>query len=138
MRIVPTSIVSVVLITGCGFGVGFRGGTEGELIVGDSWRLPEIEIGFHLIKGESQEHVGMGVTDPQGYFRVSRANGSGPLQLAPGSYRITIESVGADYQEWSEEYRDPEKTPLVLDWGSTSGIIQLRVPEPIKEGDEVT
>jgi hypothetical protein len=103
----------LLLLTLTGQGCGQQpvtGGTGGLLTTGGN-PLPDVQLTVY--SAASGECLGFAVTDSQGAFELVTPGASGPLQLDPGSYAVTLESVGAP-AVLPQEYLDPVSTPLTI------------------------
>jgi hypothetical protein len=103
----------LLLLTTTGPGCGqqpVRGGTGG-LLSADGNPLPDVQLTVY--SAASGEPLGFAVTDSHGAFELVRPGASGALQLDPGSYVVTLESVGAP-AILPQEYLDPKSTPLTI------------------------
>src|SRR5262245_36355928 len=86
--------VLAVLPAGCGGVHPVVGGTPGSLHAGDDF-LSDIQVTVYQTEGGLMQAVGFGVTDHDGAFELATNGARGPLRLAPGEYRCTLESAGA-------------------------------------------
>lgn len=129
---VPGGVLVLVttLLIGCGGARHVAGGTPGTLHAG-SMLLGDIQVTVHRVTGPTSEVVGMGITRADGRFELVQPGAKGPLHLAPGEYRMTVESVGPVLLRFPMEYRSAEKTPLRVEWTVADSQLDLEVPLPI-------
>lgn len=111
------------VLGGCGLR-SVAGGTAGELRVGGE-PLSDIRVG--LYRDEETEPIGFAVTGNDGSFRLLQIDADGPLQLEPGVYRCTLESVGAPVTV-PREFLSPEQTPLRVTWNEDDEPFTIEVP----------
>ena len=127
-------LIVVAICAGCQSSLGVSGGTEGELIVGESWRVGDIQVTAHRVLqvtgGERSVPVGFGITSANGTFRLIRHDGGSALWLEPGVYAYTFESVGPEPKAWPEEYYDPLRSPVRVEWTAGQERLKLEIPEP--------
>jgi hypothetical protein len=115
------TILLLLAAPGCGQ-ERVTGGTAG-LLSADGNPLPDVQLTVYA--PESGEPLGFAVTDSQGAFELVRPGAAGALRLDPGSYVVTLESVGAP-TELPHEYLDPESSPLRIEL-SEGGPLYLNV-----------
>lgn len=109
-KLVLPLLLLLLTITGPGCGQQpVRGGTAG-LLSADGNPLPDVQLTVYAPSGE---RLGFAVSDSHGAFELVRPGASGPLHLDPGSYTVTLESVGAP-AVLPREYLDRETTPLKI------------------------
>jgi hypothetical protein len=123
-RIVLLLMLAAAL-PGCGV-QSVPGGTYGTLHAGDEW-LSDVQVTVHQVEGSTTRAVGFGVTTLDGTFELFTNGAQGPLWLAPGEYRCTLESAGAPLQ-FPEEYARADTTPLKIDWSDADGDLDLEIP----------
>jgi hypothetical protein len=99
------------------------GGTAG-LLTADGNPLPDVQLTVYSASGE---RLGFAVTDGQGAFELVQPAAAGALRLEPGSYVVTLESVGAP-AELPQQYLDPRSSPLTIDV-SDGGQMYVNVPD---------
>jgi hypothetical protein len=119
-RWLPTLFLA--LMPGCG-PAPITGGTSGVLTTHGN---PIQDVQVVVYSAISGERVGYAVTGTDGSFELIAANTSGPLELRPGSYVVTLESVGAP-TDLPRSYLDAESTPLRIDWDAQDRL-ELNVP----------
>lgn len=112
-------------LTGCG-PTPVTGGTPGYLDC-QSGPLAEVEVRLHRAKDSSRELIGFGVTGSDGTFELVTPGARGALQLPPGEYVCTFESVGAPIT-FPEEYQQADRSPLLLSWSPADTILSLELP----------
>jgi hypothetical protein len=101
------------------------GGTGGHLR-SNGQPLSEVQLTVHRREGASWSAIGFAVTGAGGEFELVTNRAAGPLQLEPGEYRFTLESVGAPVQI-PREYLQAETTPLAVMWPTSDGHLQLEL-----------
>ncbi len=109
-------------VVGCGPS-GITGGTPG-LLMSDGNPIRDVEVSMY--SSEAAERIAYAVTGSDGSFRLVRADSGGSLNLQPGSYTVTLESVGAP-TDLPAVYRDRRSTPLQVTWRQGERI-ELNVP----------
>jgi len=117
---------SILFSTGCDGARSTEGGTSGTLKAGEIV-LPDFEIKVYLQGTESP--LGMGTTSSDGRFQLFAPKATGPLWLQAGEYAFTLEALGPDSPRILRTYSDAKKTPLKLNWDSTSKSLDLRIPD---------
>lgn len=115
-------VLFLAAIPGCG-PQPISGGTRGMLTT-DGNPIPDVQVGVYT--AASGEQVGYAVSEPDGSFELVTADTNGPLQLDPGSYVVTLESVGAP-TELPRSYLNPDSTPLRIDWNE-GDTLDVNVP----------
>jgi hypothetical protein len=121
-HLVLAMLPMAVLIAGCGTR-SVPGGTKGVLRF-DGELLSEIQVVVHQVDGASWRPVGFGVTKNDGSFELVTNGAQGPLWLAPGEYRCTLESAGAPIQI-PEPFAQPDATPLKISWSADDQTLDL-------------
>jgi len=116
-------------LIGCGGPRHVTGGTTGTLHAG-SMQLGDIQVTVHRVAGATTEVVGMGITRSDGRFELVQPGAMGPLHLASGEYRVTVESVGPVPLRFPKEFGSAEHTPLRVEWTTESSQLDLEVPPP--------
>lgn len=121
-------LLLIALLSGCG-PAAISGGTAG-LLTSDGQPLPDVQVTLHRPTGEP---VGYAISGVDGAFEMIAADSSGALQLPPGNYIVTLESVGFP-ADLPRDYRSPESTPLRIEVTSgerllvsVTGLIPARV-----------
>lgn len=122
--------LGLLLLIGCGGVKPVTGGTNGVLHSGAAM-LSEIQITVHQVEGEQFKPVGFAVPQADGTFQLVAPEAKGPLRLAPGEYRFTLESVGAPVVIPKEMFK-PETTPLKATWTGNETKLDIEVP-PLKQ-----
>jgi hypothetical protein len=102
------------------------GGTPGVLRAKDGG-LAEVQVSIHQHEGGGWRRLGFADTRADGAFTLIAADATAPLELSPGEYRCTLESVGAPIP-LPAPYTHPETTPLVVTWSATDQELTLDVP----------
>ncbi|HEY2253097.1 MAG TPA: hypothetical protein VGH74_18620 [Planctomycetaceae bacterium] len=115
-----------VFLPGCGGVKPVPGGTAGTLSAGGDV-LAEIQVTIHQVEGGSPRSIGFGVTDRDGWFELVTTGARGPLWLAAGEYRCTLESAGAPI-EIPKEYARAETTPLKVSLSADGSELDLEIP----------
>ncbi len=118
------------ILPGCGrVAKPVTGGTAGVLHAGVAM-LSDIQVTVHQVEGSSSKPIGFGVVGVDGSFQLALNEAKGPLTLAPGEYRCTLESVGAPVVIL-KEYTQPDTTPLKITWSTGDCKLDLDIP-PLK------
>jgi hypothetical protein len=104
-------IVLVLALPACG-PAPTAGGTTGTLTTDGH---PVLDVQVTVFEADSGLKLGFAVTRGDGTFELVTPDAGAPLRLKPGSYRVTLESVGAAI-ELPQDYLDAETTPLAFDW----------------------
>lgn len=99
------------------------GGTPGSLHDGDK-PIGEVKVTVYEVDGKSFEPIGFAVARSDGRFELITMDVTGPLQLQPGEYCCTLESVG-DPVAIPKEYAKPETTPLKQEWSEGDALLDL-------------
>jgi hypothetical protein len=115
------------VLSGCGVRP-VTGGTPGSVHAGDEF-FSDIQVTVYQLDGAEMHAVGFGVTDGNGAFELVTNAARGPLRLACGEYRCTLESAGAPLA-FPREYARAETTPLTISWADGDGELDLEVPAP--------
>jgi len=116
----------VLTLSGCGGVTPVTGGTNGVLHSGAAM-LSEIQITVHQVDGDKFKPIGFAVPQSDGTFQLVAPEAKGPLRLAPGDYRFTLESVGAPVVI-PKEMSKPETTPLKATWTGSEPKLDIDVP----------
>lgn len=117
------ALAMTILLAGCsGAPDPVTGGTKGTLTSGGV-PLSQMQINAFNTTGEM---IGRGYLASDGSFELINQDQSGPLVLPNGTYRFTIESLGAEVLT-PKQYTDPATTPLSVDH-QTGKLIQLSMP----------
>lgn len=116
-------LIVVALVAGCG-PAPISGGTPG-LLTSDGNPIPDVQVAVYA-NAATDQRLGYGVTRADGTFELVTADGTAPLKLQPGSYVVTLESVGAP-TDLPRTYLDAKSTPLKIDW-TEADRLELNVP----------
>jgi len=122
----PTLVAMAIALSGCGGVRPVPGGTKGTLRAGGQ-ALSDIQVTVHQLDPDGMHPVGFGVTGPDGSFELVSMGAKEALWLAPGEYRLTLESAGAPVQI-PKEYAQPAATPLKVSWSSGQTNLELEAP----------
>jgi hypothetical protein len=114
-----------LFLAGCG-PQPVTGGTGGTLRFGGT-PMSEVQITVHQPAGAGWEAIGFGVATTDGSFELVTSGAAGPLVLAPGNYRCTLESVGAPLAI-DPQYAQAATTPLEIAWPTSDGRITIDIP----------
>ncbi|MEW4455206.1 carboxypeptidase-like regulatory domain-containing protein [Bremerella sp. JC817] len=120
------SMLCLAMLVGCGPPPSIPGGTSGKLHA-DGVPLKEIRVNVFDSAGNA---TAFAVTDGEGAFELRDEASLTGVDLAPGSYRITLESAGEFQMVWPHAYRSPTKTPLQVEWSPEQEQLDLNVPTP--------
>jgi hypothetical protein len=90
--------------------------------------LSDVQLQIYKAEGNNFQPVGFGVTKLDGSFALFEPGARGPLWLMPGTYRCTLQSIGAPVA-FPKEYQNPETTPLTFTWTSDRKQLHLVAPE---------
>jgi hypothetical protein len=114
----------VLLVGGCG-PRPVTGGTPGTL---HSRNLPlaDLQVVVYRAADGEFEALGMAQTDIHGAFELVTNGARGPLHLAPGEYRFTVETAGSPARI-PASYARPESTPLQRSWTTSDRFLDLEV-----------
>lgn len=104
-------VLIAIILPGCG-AQPISGGTSGVLTT-DGNPIPDVQVGVYA--ADSVERVGYAVSRADGSFHLITADTSGPRRLDPGSYVVTLESVGAP-TDLPRTFQEPQSTPLRIVW----------------------
>lgn len=124
-RVCRLSVLLAAYLIGCG-PQPVAGGTPGTLRM-DGTPLSEVQVTVHQPAGSGWESLGFGVATTDGSFELVTRGAAGPLALAPGNYRCTLESVGAPLAI-APEYSQPGTTPLEIAWPMADGRLSIEIP----------
>jgi hypothetical protein len=114
-----TAVVLAAALSGCG-PQPVQGGTAGHLVSAGK-PLSEIQVTVFQIDGAAFKPVGFAVTTTDGSFQLLQNQARGPLVLAAGEYRCTLESAGAPIKI-PKQFARPETTPLKVSWTGSGGL----------------
>jgi hypothetical protein len=104
-------LFAVVILSGCGV-KPVTGGTRGTL---SSSGNPLSDVQITLFRNDKGELYSFGSGQYSRWRQLVTNGAMGPLDLEPGEYSCTLESVGAPIVI-PEEYLRSDTTPLKLDW----------------------
>ena len=120
-------VIGLALCILLGSGCGTRpvvGGTQGALHArGVSLADMQVVV-YRSVAGGEFEPLGMAQTDLHGAFELVTNAARGPLHLAPGEYRFTVESAGSPARI-PASYSHPTSTPLQRIWASSDHFLDL-------------
>ncbi|MBL8809919.1 MAG: hypothetical protein JNM43_07075 [Planctomycetaceae bacterium] len=127
-------IIFLGVLIGCLIGCQQRsseivGGTPGTLKFGNE-ALADLAVVLHRVNGSSVEQVGFGRTNGAGEFQLVVQGREEPLQLPPGDYVATLESLGPPIV-FPKEYCIAEKSVLKVQWTGSSERLNLEAPEKL-------
>ncbi len=125
-----SSIVAMLMLCGLSCSrepTGVAGGTPGSLRLGDKV-AGDIQVVLYATAGASHQPVGFAVTQSDGSFRLLQPGAQGPLTLAPGEYRCTLESAGTPLRIPRSMSR-PETTPLNVSVPPGAESIEIEVKD---------
>jgi uncharacterized iron-regulated membrane protein len=126
-RVAVQAALLLLAVGLCGCGPSpVAGGTKGTLRAGGDL-LSEVQITIHHREGVAWQPLGFAVTASDGTFELVTNRAEGPLRLAPGEYRCTLESVGAPVRV-PKEYSQPETTPLIVQRSAGDTVLELVIP----------
>lgn len=121
------AITFAVTFTGCG-PQPVKGGTAGNLMAAGK-PLSDVQVTVFQNAGTAFQPIGFAVTKTDGSFQLLQNQARGPLNLAAGDYRCTLESAGAPIKI-PKQFAKPETTPLKVSW-SGDGKIDLTLSEKL-------
>lgn len=129
-----TKVIFLGVLVGCLIGCQQRSaeitdGTPGSLKFG-SQTVSDLAIVLHRVNGSSFEQVGFGRTNEAGEFQLVVQGKEEPLQLPPGNYVVTLESLGPPIV-FPKEYISAEKSVLKVQWTNSSTRLDLEAPEKL-------
>ena len=119
------SLIACLAAAGCG-PRPVTGGTPGMLRAAGE-PLGDIQVTVHQVEAGSPRAIGFGVSAADGSFHLVMNEARGPLVLAPGEYRFTLESAGAPVQI-PTEYTQAETTPLAITLLESDKNLTLEIP----------
>ncbi len=105
------------------------GGTPGTLRFG-SQTIGDLVVVLHRGSGTTFEQVGFGRTNAAGEFQLVVQGKEEPLQLPPGDYVVTLESLGPPIA-FPKEYVLADKAVLKVSWTDASSQLDLQAPESL-------
>jgi hypothetical protein len=124
LKLLP--LFALLVLAGCG-AAPVAGGTKGRLQAGNGG-LGDVQLTVHQEDAGKWLPVGFGVTDYEGRFELVQNGAKGPLWLAPGEYRCTLQSAGAPVAI-PEEFSRPETTPLQAAVKAKDDVLEFKTPE---------
>jgi hypothetical protein len=89
--------------------------------------MSEVQITVHQPVGSAWEAIGFGVAATDGSFELVTSGAAAPLELSPGTYRCTLESVGAPFAI-APLYTQAATTPLEIAWPASDGRLTIDIP----------
>ncbi|MCE3015515.1 MAG: hypothetical protein ACK56W_17390 [Pirellula sp.] len=101
------------------------GGTAGSLVAGDV-PLPDFEV--KVYDAADLKLIGFGTTGNDGRFQLVQSKGDTPLVLTPGSYVMTLASIGPAAPRISQAYTNASKSSLKVTWKSEDKSLDLKIP----------
>ncbi|PQO47198.1 hypothetical protein [Blastopirellula marina] len=123
--LIPKYLAALLLCISIGCGpTPVTGGTSGTLTTSGN-PLGEMQVNVFQVDAV-ETPIGFGVTAADGSFELVQPAAAGPLQLEPGKYRFTVESVGSPIVV-PKKYADSKTTPLEVDW-QPGAEIKLEIP----------
>jgi len=127
-RAAAVALLVLLSFVGCsGTPSPVTGGTKGVL-TSDGKPISQMQVNVYAtLPSVIDTPIGRGFTNERGEFELVEAKTDEPLNLGPGSYRYTIESVGAEVQI-PKDYQDAEKTPLHQPFAGDE-VIKLSMPK---------
>lgn len=121
---------SAALVAGCG-PRPVVGGTSGRLHAGGE-PLGDMQVTAYLAEAGDWKPIGFADTAADGTFRLLLDGARGPLVLAPGEYRFTLQSVGSPLVV-PQELAQVERTPLQKTWTGAEGELDLSLPRKLTQ-----
>ena len=112
-------------IAGCSRDRSVAGGTRGTLHNGTTG-VRDVRIEVYPIGGAIP--IGFGVTRDGGEFELYEPTAQRGLDMPPGNYAFSLESVGPEPLALRPELRDPQRTPLRRPWNGTETGLELSLP----------
>ena len=127
-RAAAVALLVLLSFVGCsGTPSPVTGGTKGVL-TSDGKPISKMQVNVYGTRPSVVDtSIGRGFTNERGEFELVKTDTNEPLNLGPGSYRYTIESVGAEVQI-PKDYQDAEKTPLYQPFAGDE-VIKLSMPK---------
>lgn len=118
------ALVSNFGLVGCG-PRGVQGGTSGVLKNAQGG-LSEVQIQVH--QASDEQVVGSAVTTTGGAFELVQPQAAGPLQLPPGDYIFTLESMSAAPLRLPPKVASVKQSPLRQTWTASDTQLEIVVP----------
>ncbi len=125
-RTIGVGCLALSLLLGCQGKQSTPGGTPGVLTMKNGQPLPDIQVSI-FSESHPNQILGVGVTGLDGTFVLRDPEAHRPLWLAPGKYRLTLESVGSIPLRMPESWSKPSKTPHGLEVIQAEHTIQVQV-----------
>lgn len=120
--------VCLVALMGCGQRSSPMSGTPGQVLLNGSG-FGDIQVNVFTPSGD---RIAFGVSDPAGMFRLLTPDASQAVKLNPGSYRLTVESVGSVPVPLPSQLGQPDKTSLVREWSGAEDALRVELEVPAK------
>ena len=118
-------VLPTLVLAGCG-PQPVTGGTGGTVRIGGT-PMSEVQVTVHQPSDVGWDAVGFGVATTDGSFELVTSGAAGPLDLSPGTYRCTLESVGAPIAI-APLYSQAATTPLEIVWPTRDGRLTIDIP----------
>lgn len=118
----------LVAVMGCGQRSSPMNGTPGQVLLNGAG-FGDIQVN---VFGAAGDRIAFGVSDPTGTFRLLTPDASQAVKLDPGSYRLTVESVGSVPVPIPAPLSVQEKTPLVREWQGSEEALRVELDVPAK------
>jgi|GEM_PF-457627 len=125
---VKATLVLLLALFGCGQASSPMTGTPGQVLL-NGFGFGDIQVNVFRDAGE---HVAFGVSDSTGSFRLLTPDASRAVNLEPGQYRLTVESVGGVLVPIPAPLAQPDKTPLVREWSGSEETLRVEFDVPVK------
>ena len=122
--------LGAALIAGCG-PRPVVGGTSGVLLAGGE-PLADMQLTVYENQLGTWEAIGFADTAADGTFKLLLNEARGPLQLAPGSYRFTLQSVGAPLLV-PQQLAQVDTTTLQTEWTGNDTELKLTLPSKLAQ-----
>ena len=102
------------------------GGTSGVLLAGGE-PLADVQLTVYAARDGAWQPIGFADTSADGQFRLLLNEARGPLELEPGDYRFTLQSVGAPVVI-PQALARVEATTLQTTWTGNETQLTLTLP----------
>ena len=122
------ALALLVALGGCGQASSPMTGTAGQVLL-NGFGFGDIQVN---VFGDAGERVAFGVSDSSGSFRLLTPDASRAVNLEPGKYRLTVESVGSVPVPIPAPLAQPDKTPLVREWSGSGDALRVELDVPMK------
>lgn len=119
-------LAALALVVGCERVRPVTGGTPGTLQVPNQI-ASDLELTFFREEAGTWQPVGFATTGEGGRFELLLPGAAGPLQLAPGLYRVTVQTAGSELL-LPPEVGQAATTPVQIDWTGNEPGLQLSLP----------